>query len=191
MWTCALVAFFGSFRLGELLCKHPNHFDATSSLLGKHLTYCKKTNTWEIWLQSPKSNAAQGEKMVLFPLPNPKLCPVVFLTRFQKQKNKYGLAGDSLPFFRFRSGRNVTVTKMNIFLHRVFPPTDGNRITGHSFRSGLISSAANYPDLVQDTHLKGWGRWNSKAYLRYEHYDFAQKQYIFHKLVQNFFPSLH
>jgi hypothetical protein len=85
MWTCALVAaFFGSFWLGELLCKHPNHFDTTSSLLGKHLTYCKKTNTWEIWIQSPKSNAAQGEKMVLFPIPNPKLCPVVFFTRFQK-----------------------------------------------------------------------------------------------------------
>lgn len=122
LWTCALVAFFGSFRLGELLCKHSKIFDATSSLLGEHLTYCQTTNTWRILIQSPKSNAPQGERIILFPIPNPKLCPVKFLTRYRKQQRKYGLYENGLPVFRFRSGRNITLRKMNIFLHKIFPP---------------------------------------------------------------------
>ncbi len=54
VWTCALVTFFGSFRLGELLGRHPEHYDSTSTLLGRHLTYCKNTHTWRIWIQAPK-----------------------------------------------------------------------------------------------------------------------------------------
>ncbi len=38
MWTCCLVAFFGSFRLGELLSKKTRQFDKTSTLLKKHVT---------------------------------------------------------------------------------------------------------------------------------------------------------
>ncbi len=67
--------------------------------------------------------------------------------------------GKNQPLFRFRSGRNITTKKVNKFLHQIFPKQKGFNITGHSFRSGLISSAANVPDLINDTHVKGWGRY--------------------------------
>jgi hypothetical protein len=35
VWCVAVCAFFGSFRIGELLSKKKNTFDATSTLLTK------------------------------------------------------------------------------------------------------------------------------------------------------------
>jgi hypothetical protein len=177
------VAFYGSCRLGELLCKKTRTFDKRSSLLGAQVKYQTATQTWIIHIRSPKSNLPQGETITLFPVRDKRFCPITFLHRLQKHKRKHGLDDDKLPFFRFASGRNITVRKINTFLKELFPPTGKHKVTGHSFRSGLVSAAANYPDLINDAHLKGWGRWRSSAFLRYEHYDHNQKQYIFNKLI--------
>jgi hypothetical protein len=189
MWTCSLVAFFGSFRLGELLSKKTRTFDKTSTLLKKHIIQATTTTSWEVWIQSPKSKLPQGETVTLFPFPNQKYCPVFFLNKLDRQQRKHDLNKDDLPFFRFQSGRNITVKKMNKFLTRIFTPEGKEYIRGHSFRSGLVSSAANYPDLINDAHIKGWGRWRSNAFLRYEHFDVEQKKYIFNKLIATLQPS--
>jgi hypothetical protein len=80
--------------------------------------------------------------------------------------------------FRWKSGKCVTIKKVNKVLAHIFPPKEGVKITGHCFRSGLISSAGNLPDVVNDTHLKGWGRWRTDTFLRYEFFDMEQKKYI-------------
>jgi hypothetical protein len=99
-------------------------------------------------------------------------------------QEQQGLYDPDKPFFRFLSGRNITVKKINKMLAKIFPPTTQLKISGHSFRSGLISSAANFPDIVNDPHVKGWGRWKSNSFLRYELLDCEQKRWIFNKLTQ-------
>lgn len=181
-WGICLVAFFGSFRLGELLSKKSKSFDKKSTLKGKHVNFHKKSKHWSIWIKSPKSNNPQGEKVYLFEFGDKEFCPVQTLHMYQTMKENYGLSDKKLPFFRFVSGRNITTKKVNRFLKKIFPPGRGYNITGHSFRSGLISSAANVPDIINDTHIKGWGRWKSKAFLRYEAFTQKQRKYIFRKL---------
>jgi integrase len=186
-WCLCLVAFYGSFRLGELLAKQPKNFDKTTTLLTKHVTYDDKNNTWTIWIKSPKTGNAQGENVYLFPVPQKDFCPVEELKKYVNLLVRTGKYNTDLPLFRWKSGKCVTIKKVNKVLAHIFPPKEGVRITGHCFRSGLISSAGNLPDIVNDTHLKGWGRWRTDTFLRYEIFDMEQKKYIFKKLLQSLF----
>ncbi len=130
----------------------------------------------QIWLRTPKSNLPQGETVLLFPHPNVEYCPVAGFKRFKNMQVKQGLSDPNKPVFRFASGRNITGKKINKMLKKLFPTSTGLKISGHSFRSGLISSAANYPDIISDPHVKGWGRWHSHTFLRYELLDCEQKR---------------
>ena len=186
-WCLCLVAFYGSFRLGELMAKKEGKFDKTTTFLTKHATYDREKNVWTMWIKSPKSGNAQGENVYLFPVHSHKFCPVRVLRKYVKQKACKGLNDPQLPFFRWNSGTNITIKKVNSILRHIFPLCKGVKITGHCFRSGLISSAGNLPDVINDTHIKGWGRWRSDTFLRYELFDMEQKKYIFTKLVQSLF----
>ncbi len=99
-------------------------------------------------------------------------------------QDSQGISDPEKPFFRFSSGRNITTKKINKMLRKIFPHATNQKISGHSFRSGLVSSAANFPDIVNDPHIKGWGRWKSDTFLRYELLDCEQKRWIFNKLTQ-------
>jgi hypothetical protein len=120
-WGACLVAFFGSFRLGELLSPKSNSFDKKSTLRGKNVVFHKKSNHWTIWIKSPKSNNPQGEKVYLFPFHNPDYCPVDILLRYSILKENHGLSDKKLPFFRFLSGRNITIKKSKQILGKSIP----------------------------------------------------------------------
>jgi hypothetical protein len=175
VWCVAVCAFFGSFRIGELLSKKKNTFDATSTLLTKDCTYDEYTQSIKIFLKSPKSGNPQGEYTYLFPFPEVTYCPISTVLRYTQCQRENGMLKDDLPFFRFQSGRAITGKKFNAILKRIFPPSSGRYIIGHSFRPGLISAAANLPSIVNDPHIQGWGRWNTKTFLRYQHFDIEQK----------------
>jgi hypothetical protein len=187
IWCLCLTAFYGSFRLGELMAKKQNKFDKTTTLLAKNVKYDDINDLWTIWIKSPKTGNKQGENVYLFPVPRKDFCPVEALKKYINLQTRKGLFKDDLPLFRWQSGRCMTIRKVNKILARIFPPHKGIKITGHCFRSGLISSASNLPDIVNDTHLKGWGRWRSDTFLRYELFDMEQKKYIFQKLTQTLF----
>jgi hypothetical protein len=61
VWTCCLVAFWGAFRLGELLEKSEKIFDKFSDLLWGDIKFGK------------------SDEAVLFSIPDPGYCPVVAL----------------------------------------------------------------------------------------------------------------
>jgi hypothetical protein len=187
LWSLCLTAFYGSFRLGELTAKKQSKFDKTTTLLNKHVAYDEKNNVWTVWIKSPKTGNKQGENIYIFPVPQKDFCPVEALKKYINLQAKKNMYEPNLPLFRWQSGRCITVKKVNKILKRIFPPHKGVKITGHCFRSGLISSAGNLPDIVNDTHLKGWGRWRSDTFLRYELFDMEQKKYIFRKLIQSLF----
>jgi len=187
IWSVCLTAFYGSFRIGELLAKKQSKFDKTTTLLTKNVKYEEENNVWSIFIKSPKTGNKQGENVYLFPVGKKDFCPVEALKKYVNLQTKIGLYREDLPLFRWQSGRCITIKKINKVLARIFPPRKGIKITGHCFRSGLISSAGNLPDIVNDTHLKGWGRWRSDTFLRYELFDMEQKKYIFKKLIQSLF----
>jgi hypothetical protein len=185
IWCVCLICFFGSFRPGELLTRRTKRYDKTANLLTKHVKFDKTSNTWHFWVKSPKTGNPQGESVYLFPFSEPLFCPVYTLNKYVRLLKKNHLFSPELPFFRFKSGRNITIKKLNSVLARFLPLKGNKRLTAHCFRSGFISSAANLPDVVNDPHLKGWGRWKSNTFLRYELFDLEQKRWIFNRLVQS------
>jgi hypothetical protein len=185
IWCVCLVCFFGSFRPGELLAKRSKVYDRTANLLTKQVKFDRTSNTWHFWVKSPKTGNPQGESVYLFPFWDPSFCPVYTLNKYVRLLNENHLFSPELPFFRFKSGRNITTKKLNTILAKFLPLRGNKKLTAHCFRSGFISSAANLPDVVNDPHLKGWGRWKSNTFLRYELFDLEQKRWIFNRLVQS------
>jgi integrase len=76
IWCLCLTAFYGSFRLGELMAKKQNKFDKTTTLLAKNVRYDDSNYLWTIWIKSPKTGNKQGENVYLFPVPRKDFCPV-------------------------------------------------------------------------------------------------------------------
>jgi hypothetical protein len=64
---------------------------------------------------------------------------------------------------------------------KMFPRTKHLKMSGRSFQSGLISSLANFLDIVSDPHIKGGGEMDSS--LRYQLLGSEQKHWIFNKLT--------
>ena len=53
LWTASLLAFFGSFRMGEILANNARTFDKNSTLLWSDIS--KNKNSWTIHIKSPKN----------------------------------------------------------------------------------------------------------------------------------------
>ena len=86
-----------------------------------------------------------------------------------------------MPVFRLSNGKNLTKSKLNSVLKITFP---SKKISCKSFRSGIPSIMANFPDIMNDKHVMGWGRWKSSSFLRYQKFDLKQKKWVFKKLAK-------
>ena len=179
LWAACCTAFFGSFRCGELLAKGSLNFDKFSDLTWKDISKGKKH--WSYHLKSPKIFNPKGEKVTLFPFPTKNLCPINAVSKLKKALKAEGIWDKNLPVFRLANGSNLTIKKLNTVLHVTFP---NGKISCKSFRSAIPSILANYPDLMNDRHVMGWGRWKSSSFLRYQQFDLKQKKWVFKKLAK-------
>ena len=136
LWTAAMVAFFGSFRFGEILCSSENTFHPAESLLWEDVIF--KKDCVLIKIKIPKSRNPKGEFMDLFKIEDCFFCPVTALVRLRNLK------GQSLDpkktVFTFKSGKNLTSTTLNTCL---VIGAEAHHISGHSFRAALPSVLAN------------------------------------------------
>ena len=177
LWAVCCTAFFGSFRLGELLTKKNKIFDKTSDLTWKDISIGKKHCTYH--LKNPKIFNPKGEKVSLFPFPKEKYCPLKAVSDFKNSLKNDNIFEKNLPVFRLSNGSNLTKNKLNSILHLIFP---NEKISCKSFRSGIPSILADFPDLMNDKHVMGWGRWKSSSFLRYQIFDLKQKKWAFKKM---------
>jgi hypothetical protein len=70
-----------------------------------------------------------------------------------------------------------------------------NQLACHSFRGGIPSALASFPEIANDNHVMGWGRWSSPGYLLYTRLKLSQKLKIYEKIpnvleMQQARPSL-
>jgi len=89
--------------------------------------------------------------------------------------------------FRFSSGKNLTCSVLNKTLADLLPDfcSPGlDSVTCHSFRAGIPSILAMFPDLVSSDQIKGWGRWQSDCYMLYTRLSLLEKEQIFGKIKQ-------
>jgi hypothetical protein len=133
-----------------------------------------------------------GEKVDLFEFPGYGCCPVRALKNLREKQIQAGNTDESLPVFRFSSGKNLTCAIMNKTLASLLsdlciPGEDS--ITCHSFRAGIPSILSMFPDLVSSDQIKGWGRWQSDCYQLYTRLSLLEKEQIFGKIKQALYAS--
>ena len=169
-WSVMLLAWWGSFRMSELLCQERHKFDPASSLLPSDLQL--KAECLAVWIRSPKVYSEGGDVVEVWRVEeNPNLDPVTALSCFFEHRlSTLGAAGDR-PVFSHEDGSLYTKSELNSdlkFLLSQYPELSSSgreSWSGHSFRSGL-STLLTSLGFTQD-QIKAWGRWRSSAYLVY------------------------
>jgi hypothetical protein len=75
VWSAALLAFFGSFRFGELVAKTESNFHIHETLLWKDMKFFKD-NSIRIHNKIPKNRSQNGEHISLFEFESNSCCPI-------------------------------------------------------------------------------------------------------------------
>jgi hypothetical protein len=176
VWTCCLIAFWGAFRLGELLGRSGLKFDAYSDLLWKDIIWGPD---WvKIQVKSAKVRGPPANLAMLFSVADRKLCPVTALARLKSSQENRSMGLSDQPVFRESNGKFLT---KRVFLNIVNKDRkEGSYlITGKSFRSALPSALENFPHLFRESHLKALGRWKGRSYQVYMRNDEPEFRRIF------------
>jgi hypothetical protein len=161
VFACALVAFWGQFRLGELLSDSIHAFDPA---LHPTRSAWSGTGNPSIRLPWTKTTRNAGAFVVLPPQPRSRTCPVTAMaTMFRTCR-----APANAPLFGHTVDGVFRPLVKRVFLaevNRIAADLGLGRITGHCFRIGgttqLLASGVP-PDVV-----KAAGRWTSDSFLRY------------------------
>ena len=170
MLTVCYLAFFGSFRIHEILAREKMVFDVQTTLLGNNLKIEfwpeKKTKVLKIWLKSPKElKNGTGVMVEIFPTNN-YLCPIKALEKWRRSSK---IAKTEVkPVFRHEDGSNYTGREFNEDLKKLLGKHldyKQGKILSHSFRAGLATMMAKSG--YSDEEVMRTGRWNSAAFLSY------------------------
>jgi hypothetical protein len=182
VWGACCLGYFGAFRAGELLPKKETVFDKFSDLLWTDVKFFE--GGVEIKLKAPKISLPGGDLVDVFVFPDSKFCPVRALKRLKNAQQQKGVWDPLLPVFRFGSGKNLTVFRLSNIIKNLLRKTSlrSKNFSARSLRSGLPSDMEGRPDLMQDEHIKNWGRWRSSSYQIYMKNDRVQRQWIFDKI---------
>jgi hypothetical protein len=171
VWTVCTIAFFGAFRIHELLSRAEGYFDPCFTLLRENVKLKKvkigkeTEKILEITLKSPKEDRVGKEIVVDVYASHGLLCPVKAFEKWEKtnppkEKNK--------PAFRDEHGTPLTGRKLNAILKRCLSEHikyEDGFVSSHSFRAGIASLMGTLG--YADNEIKAIGRWSSTAFESY------------------------
>lgn len=157
IWACFTVAFFGFFRIGELLpSRSGNHILTTDvslsvSGLSIHLRKCKT------------DQSGKGSLVRISPSMS-HICAVRAMEAYLPYRLSRFPHG---PVFVKDDGHTLTPGLLNHHLKTLLASAGVNaqRYSSHSFRAGAATTAAEMG--VPDWLIKALGRWSSEAYQIY------------------------
>ena len=165
-WLLVTWLFWSSCRGGEMAMETESQFDPRNNLLWRDVRPTEEGDCVSLTLRSPKEvRGLQNVEVELYRVGG-DLCPIMALQRFQ-ERSKLG-EDPELPVFRWDSGRNITLKKMNAILRDLLKDKlkyeEGN-LGIHCFRNSIPSlmKQLGYPE----DEIKAQGRWTSEAFLNY------------------------
>jgi hypothetical protein len=165
-WTAAVLLFFGSFRVSEILSGKELSYDPLTTLLWSDIMFF--VDSVRIAVKFPKVFVQGGISVDLFSLKDKSLCPVAVLKSLLKEKSYSQVK--SLPVFMFSNGKLLTPKQFNISLRSLLEPIFGKDalfFSSHSFRAAIPAALADHPMIASKEEVMGWGRWDSKAFEKY------------------------
>jgi len=176
LWGACTTAFFGCFRMGEILPNLEHKTDKTFDLLWRDVNLSKKHAA--ITLKSQKNKVLCKQTLHIFKFKDKTTCPIRALNKLKNQAKKDGIFNKNCPVFAIGENINLIQKNLNKFLKMAFPK---NKFSGHSFRAGVPSSLADFPNIANDWHVMGWGRWRSSIFLNYQKRTKKQSKWVFKK----------
>jgi hypothetical protein len=184
VWSACTLAFFSSARLGELLSYTTYTHDPTADLTWADIVF-NSPDSLLVRLKCTMSGDLNGEFLDVFVFPGFNCCPVAGIQQLKRLQKEAGCFSPDLPVFRFATGKNLTPGHFNNILSQLLvdicvPGQD--TISCHSFRAGIPSTLALFPDLANCDDIQGWGRWHSECFNRYTRLRHEQKRAIFGKI---------
>jgi hypothetical protein len=175
-WAACTLAFFGSFRISEILCPSANSFNKDTLVWPDVVFDDKKSVT--IHVRHPKSNKVGGEKVEVFEFSGHNCCPVRALLHWRSLQG--GLV--SRPVFSLSDSEYLSKSFFNATVSQLLCKHIPNRrILGHSFRAGIPSALSANPDMVTTEEIQAWGRWSSNSYRAYTKLTHRGRRQIFEK----------
>ena len=182
-WAACCIAFFGSFRLSEILPAGSSPF-CIETLTWDRITFTNRRSAI-INIRFPKAvRKPQGDFVDIFEIPGKSCCPLAALKKLHDLRQH--VSKTSLPVFSFFDGKplspKIFVETIKGFLSKHIGANAEN-ITGHSFRAAIPAALANCPSLASDHEIMIWGRWSSEAYKSYTRLKHEAKLSIFKKIV--------
>ena len=164
IWAIAAAAFFGFFRLGELLLESPSAFHPAKNLAWGDVAVDNHSSPTMIQfhLKTSKCDQFGTGADVVVGRTGSQLCPVSAILRYIE------IRGDREgPFFLDTSSNPVTkqrfVTRIREVLTAIGLPQ--HQFAGHSFRIGAATTAATAG--IEDSTIQTLGRRHSAAFLQY------------------------
>jgi len=181
-WTASCLAYFGSFRMGEILSTDKK--GSFENLKWSDVKF-RKDNSVLINIRFPKViKNANGDFADIFPIENESFCPVKNLKALAKFKEKIGSKNDHV--FSFSNGACITTKDFTAELKKLLEPVFGiavANLSGHSFRAGIPAALCNRPDIANEDDVKSWGRWSSESYKVYTKLKLTARKMIFDKIM--------
>lgn len=163
IWAVSLIAFYGSFRMGELLTDTDAQFDPAHNLMTQDVLILENRGqkTMQLRIKAPKESRA-GKEIIVDLFENNNLCPIKALENWLKSAPPQE---KEMPMFRLKNGASLTKKKfneiLNTHLNKNVPPGKGF-FSGHSFRSGIPSLLGSLGYSTEE--IMCVGRWSSNSY---------------------------
>ena len=158
------MAFFGFFRLGELLPECATSYSIATHLSWEDVAVDSHENPSMVQIHLKRSKCDQfgvGADIVVGST-SKSLCPVTAILQYTKIRGER-----PGPFFVLPSGDPVTkpwfISQLRTILAAV--GLQESQYAGHSFRIGATTMAALAG--VEDSTIQTLGRWHSAAFLQY------------------------
>jgi hypothetical protein len=185
VWAACCVAFFGSFRLSEVL---PNENPDSSETLTWDRIHFTDSDSAVINVRFPKAmKKPQGDFVDIFKIGNCSFCP------FSALKNLASISPDNIAsnsaVFSFPNGTPLTAKHFVTSVQGLLGKHIGSnalQLSGHSFRAAIPAALASNPNLASDHEIMIWGRWSSDSYKSYTRLKHEAKLAIFKKIVKIF-----
>jgi hypothetical protein len=184
VYTACVVCFFTSCRMGELLANAEWSFDPKTTLKWENVRFLEN-NEVTVFIPFTKTAGFDGFLLDIFPVENSQLCPILALKKLARDLERKGCLRQKNPVFQFSTGKNLTTAKLNEILKKLLHDftNDELRISCHSFRAGIPSAIAGFPDKAKVSDVMQWGNWNSESYKRYIKQDREKRRVLFEKIV--------
>ena len=180
VWGAFTMAFFGCFRMGELLPQNENSFNKENT---SPLERFKIQRTIPHFSPHQNSRLPHGEYVDIFSFTGHSVCPVRAMTVLREQR---GTPDPESQVFRFSTGTCLTRRLVNSVLPELLKPhigSESTKISGHSFRAGIPAVLASNLEVASSSDIMGWGRWKSEAYHSYTTLKLGQKKTAFSKIT--------